>query len=94
MNEATTTLTRAAEATRYRDVALIGETERQKLPDAALPATFAPLPITGSPVFVGHYWNVGDPNGSVFQSGLPRLFGRQVRTARCIPLDGRRRNRV
>ena len=49
------------EATRYRDVALIGEEERQKLPDAALPSTFAPLPVTGSPVFVGHYWMSGTP---------------------------------
>jgi hypothetical protein len=49
------------EATSYRDVALIGKEERQKLPDAALPSTFAPLPITGSPVFVGHYWMTGTP---------------------------------
>ena len=51
-----------SEGKSYRDVAILGEEQRHQLPDMALPEAFAPLPVSGSPVFVGHYWMTGTPS--------------------------------
>lgn len=45
----------------YRDVALLPEHQRHRLPDLPLAAGLAVPPVTGSPVFVGHYWMPGAP---------------------------------
>lgn len=50
------------EAKSYRDVAILQEDQRHKVPDVPLPSQFAPQPITGSPVFIGHYWMTGKPS--------------------------------
>lgn len=49
------------QASSYREVAILQEDQRHRVPDIALPASFAPQPVTGSPVFVGHYWMTGIP---------------------------------
>jgi hypothetical protein len=43
----------------FREVAVIEEEQRELIPEAALPDHFAPNPVEGSPVFVGHYWLKG-----------------------------------
>ena len=44
-----------------RDVAIVGEEQRDRVPEIPPPADFAPAPVSGSPVFVGHYWLTGAP---------------------------------
>lgn len=45
----------------YRDVAIVGHDQHDRVPDAPLPADFAPGPVDGPPIFVGHYWLTGAP---------------------------------
>jgi hypothetical protein len=51
-----------AEATTYRQIALLSDEERAALPDIEVPA-HARLPTTTSakPIFFGHYWMTGSP---------------------------------
>jgi len=44
---------------RYREVAVLEEQWRHAIPDLPLPVDYRPTPVTGSPVFVGHYWLSG-----------------------------------
>jgi hypothetical protein len=50
------------DAKSYREVAILQEDQRHKVPDLALPSAFAPEAITGTPVFIGHYWMTGTPS--------------------------------
>jgi len=43
----------------YRDIAIIEDDQRDRIPELPLPGHFAPTPVEGSPVFVGHYWLQG-----------------------------------
>jgi hypothetical protein len=45
----------------YRDVAIVGDAQQHRVPDHALPADYAGAPVTGAPVFIGHYWMSGRP---------------------------------
>lgn len=45
----------------YRDVAIVGDAQAHRIPDLPLPGSYRPGPVTGSPVFVGHYWMTGVP---------------------------------
>lgn len=45
----------------FRDVALVPEGETARVPDHPLPADYAGAPVSGAPVFVGHYWMNGTP---------------------------------
>lgn len=45
----------------FRDVAIVDEDQRDRVPDAPLPRHYAPAPVDGPPVFVGHYWLTGTP---------------------------------
>ena len=45
----------------FRDVAIVDEDQRQRVPDHPLPADYRGSPVDGSPVFVGHYWMEGVP---------------------------------
>ena len=49
------------EATSYREVAILEADQHHQIPDAPLPESYAPWPISGAPVFVGHYWMTGTP---------------------------------
>ena len=40
----------------YRDVAIVGDAQQHRVPDHPLPADYAGAPVTGAPVFIGHYW--------------------------------------
>lgn len=48
------------DAENCRDVAIIDEDQRDRIPDLPLPAHYVTTPVEGSPVFVGHYWLRGD----------------------------------
>ena len=43
----------------YREIAVIGDDQRERIPELPLPAHFTATPVSGSPVFVGHYWLTG-----------------------------------
>lgn len=45
----------------YRDVAIVDPDQHDRVPDAPLPEDFAPAPVDGPPIFVGHYWLTGTP---------------------------------
>ena len=45
----------------YRDLAIMREPERQKLPDLPLNHTAKPVYDKRKPVFYGHYWMQGEP---------------------------------
>lgn len=45
----------------YRDVAIVGDAQQHRVPDHPLPAHYAGAPVTGAPVFIGHYWMSGRP---------------------------------
>lgn len=45
----------------YKDVAIVDEPHDQSLPEIPLPDDYAARPVTGAPVFVGHYWMSGQP---------------------------------
>ena len=49
------------DARSFRDIALVGAAQDHRVPDLPVPADFAPPPVTGAPVFVGHYWLTGTP---------------------------------
>lgn len=49
------------DAETYSDVALLPMSQMNTLSKNRLPETFSPEAITGSPVFVGHYWLSGRP---------------------------------
>jgi hypothetical protein len=49
------------DAETYRDVAILPMAQMNTLPEIRLPETYSPEAITGSPVFVGHYWLSGRP---------------------------------
>ncbi len=49
------------DANSYRDIAIVDDHQRHLVPDAPIPAAFAPTPVAGPPVFVGHYWLTGVP---------------------------------
>lgn len=48
------------EARMYREIAVIDDEQRQRVPELELPAHYAATPVEGSPVFVGHYWLEGE----------------------------------
>jgi hypothetical protein len=48
-----------SDARTYRDIAQIEEDQRERIPELPLPDHYAPTPVSGSPVFVGHYWLKG-----------------------------------
>jgi len=48
-------------ATSYRDIVLIDENQKHRIPDLPVSAHFKPNQITGAPIFVGHYWMTGTP---------------------------------
>ena len=45
----------------YRDVAILDEHQRLRVPDQPLPPDYTGAPVEGTPVFVGHYWMTGAP---------------------------------
>jgi hypothetical protein len=45
----------------YRDVAILDPEQHASIPDHPLLASFRPAPVTGTPVFIGHYWMKGAP---------------------------------
>lgn len=45
----------------YRDVAIVGDAQHERVPDHALPEDYAGAPVDGPPVFIGHYWMSGTP---------------------------------
>jgi len=45
----------------YRDVAIVGDAQHHRVPDHPLPEDYAGAPVTGVPVFIGHYWMSGIP---------------------------------
>jgi len=45
----------------YRDVAIVGDAQHHCVPDHPLPDDYAGAPVTGTPVFIGHYWMSGIP---------------------------------
>jgi hypothetical protein len=49
------------DARSFRDIALVGAAQDHRVPDLPVPTDFAPPPVTGAPVFVGHYWLTGTP---------------------------------
>lgn len=49
------------DAKHYREVAIVQEDQRHRVPDIPLTSEFRPEHITGSPIFVGHYWMTGTP---------------------------------
>ncbi len=49
------------DAKHYREVAIVQEDQRHRVPDIPLTPDFQPEHITGSPIFVGHYWMTGTP---------------------------------
>jgi Calcineurin-like phosphoesterase len=49
------------EPRRYRDVAILEEDQRHRVPDHELPPGYEGAPVEGSPVFIGHYWMSGKP---------------------------------
>lgn len=48
-------------ATTYRDLALVGEDLRQRLPDIPVPSDIRQQYDNAKPVFFGHYWMTGMP---------------------------------
>ena len=48
-------------ATAYRQAALVPESERERIPDIALPAGVKLGAVSDVPTFVGHYWLTGTP---------------------------------
>lgn len=44
----------------YREIAVIDDEQRERIPELPLPDHFTPTPVAGSPVFVGHYWLKGE----------------------------------
>jgi hypothetical protein len=50
-----------ASATTYRAAALVPESERERIPDEAMPATVSLGAVGTVPTFVGHYWLTGQP---------------------------------
>ena len=49
------------EARSYRDIAIVDDDQSHHVPDQPVPDSFAPRPVAGPPVFVGHYWLTGTP---------------------------------
>lgn len=47
------------DAKTYRDLAVVEDDQRAGIPELPLPDHYAPTPVEGSPVFVGHYWLKG-----------------------------------
>lgn len=45
----------------YREVVIVEPHRVGDIPEAPLPNDYQPLPVHGSPVFVGHYWMRGTP---------------------------------
>lgn len=45
----------------YRDVAIIERGQEHCVPDCPLPAHYTGTPVSGSPIFIGHYWMTGQP---------------------------------
>lgn len=45
----------------YRDVAIVADEQRHRVPDHSLPAGYAGAAVEGAPVFIGHYWMTGTP---------------------------------
>ncbi|MEB0112779.1 metallophosphoesterase [Variovorax sp. RTB1] len=50
------------DARSYRDVAIVGANQRDRVPDCALLDGYPGAPVTGAPVFIGHYWMEGTPH--------------------------------
>ncbi len=50
------------DATHYREIALMDQEQLHRIPDIPFTDQFAPMPIVGAPVFVGHYWMTGTPS--------------------------------
>jgi hypothetical protein len=48
------------DARTYRDIAVVDEDQRVRIPELALPTHYVATPVRGSPVFIGHYWLAGD----------------------------------
>jgi len=49
------------DARTFRQAALVDHEQRQQVPDLPMPEDFVPVPVEGSPLFVGHYWMSGVP---------------------------------
>lgn len=49
------------DARSYRDVAILEEDQRRRVPDLPLPSDFDGVQVDGAPVFIGHYWMSGTP---------------------------------
>lgn len=45
----------------FREVAIVDPAQAERVPELPLPADYAPAPVDGPPVFVGHYWMSGTP---------------------------------
>lgn len=45
----------------FRDVAIVGRHEAERVPDHPLPDDYLGAPVRGCPVFVGHHWMEGEP---------------------------------
>lgn len=49
------------DARTYRDTAIVPRGQEHVIPDLPLPDGHPPPPLSGAPVFVGHYWFHGEP---------------------------------
>jgi hypothetical protein len=45
-----------------RDVAIVGAHQDDRMPECDLPPGYLGGPVTGAPVFIGHYWLEGTPH--------------------------------
>ena len=52
----------------YRDVAIVGSEHEHRMPETDIVNGYLATPVTGSPVFIGHYW----------MEGLPQLLSPKV----------------
>ena len=48
-------------ARNFRDVAIIEEQQRYRVPDHPLPPDYVGQTVQGTPIFIGHYWMKGRP---------------------------------
>ncbi|WP_218509745.1 metallophosphoesterase [Variovorax sp. dw_308] len=46
----------------FRDVAIVGAHQDDRMPECDLPPDYPGGPVAGAPVFIGHYWMEGTPH--------------------------------
>ena len=46
----------------YRDVAIVGSEHEDRMPESDIVNGYLATPVSGSPVFIGHYWMEGLPH--------------------------------